>query len=123
MEQIQENIKLILKNPYVTGFLKVFLILYASQLAPRLPSVVSNIFSNTFIKIIAVALLAYISELDFQLAILLAIVFVLGNNLFARGNMMESYTTTATKAMNDKQLILQQQLLAAQNAKKQKKSA
>ena len=95
MEQLQksitENLNVVLKNPYVMGILKVFLILYASQLAPRLPSGVSDMFSNTFVKIIAIALLAYLSELDFQLSILLAIIFVLGNNLLARGNLMESF--------------------------------
>ena len=95
MEQLQksitENLNVVLKNPYVMAILKVFLIIYASQLAPRVPSAVSDMFSNTFVKIIAIALLAYLSELDFQLAILLAIIFVLGNNLLARGNMMESF--------------------------------
>jgi len=88
---ITENVNVILKNPYVMTILKVFLILYASQLAPRVPNQLTEIFSNTFVKIIAVALLAYISELDFQLAILLAIVLVLGSNLLSGRKLLESY--------------------------------
>jgi hypothetical protein len=95
MEQLQksitENLNVVLKNPYVMAILKVFLIIYASQLAPRVPSAVSDMFSNTFVKIIAIALLAYLSELDFQLAILLAIIFVLGSNILSGRGILESY--------------------------------
>lgn len=98
MEQIQgvqtyitENVNAVLKNPYVMAILKVFLVLYASQLAPRVPSVVSTAFSNTFVKIIAIALLAYLAELDFQLAIILAIIFVLGSNVLSGRDVLESY--------------------------------
>jgi small basic protein len=98
MEQIQtyqtyitDKVNVVLKNPYVMAILKVCLILYASQLAPRAPPTVSNFFSNTFVKIIAIALLAYISELDFQLAIILAIIFVLGTNILSGRGILESY--------------------------------
>jgi hypothetical protein len=71
--------------------LKVGLILYASRIAPQLPSTVQDSFQNTFVKIILIALLAYVSEVDFQLAILLAIVLVLGTNLINGRGVFESY--------------------------------
>jgi hypothetical protein len=88
---VQGNLNALLQNPYLMAVLKVGLILYASRIAPRVPSYVQNTFENTFVKIIAIALLAYISEVDFQLAILLAIVLVLGANFLGGRGVFESY--------------------------------
>jgi|688.fasta_scaffold283506_1 hypothetical protein len=88
---VQSNLNTLLQNPYLMAVLKVGLILYASRIAPTTPDYVQNTFQNTFVKIIAIALLAYISEVDFQLAILLAIVLVLGANLLGGRGVFESY--------------------------------
>ena len=88
---VQSNLNTLLQNPYLMAVLKVGLILYASRIAPKMPSYVQNTFENTFVKIIAIALLAYVSEVDFQLAILLAIVLVLGTNLLGGRGIFESY--------------------------------
>lgn len=88
---VQDKLNTLLQNPYLMAVLKVGLILYASRIAPKMPSYVQNTFENTFVKIIAIALLAYISEVDFQLAILLAIVLVLGTNLLGGRGIFESY--------------------------------
>lgn len=92
---IQSNADKVLKNPYVMAVLKVGLILYASLIAPKMPNYVQDGFGNTFVKIIAIALLAYISEVDFQLAILLAIALVLGTNLASGRGMFESYNNVS----------------------------
>jgi hypothetical protein len=88
---IQGNLNTFLQNPYIMAFLKVGLILYASRIAPKMPNYIQDTLQNTFVKIIAIALLAYISEVDFQLAILLAIVLVLGSNLLGGRGIFESY--------------------------------
>lgn len=100
-ESVQRNLNVVLKNPYVMAVLKVGLVLYASRIAPRLPSTVQDTFNNTFVKIIAIALLAYISELDFQLAILLAIVFVLSSNLLSGRGMFESYDNISSNTVGE----------------------
>lgn len=87
----KSNLDGILSNSYVMGFLKITLILYASQIAPTLPKVTLSIFNNTFFKIIAIALMAYIAQVDFQLAIILAIVFVLSINVISGRGLLESY--------------------------------
>ena len=84
-----------LSNPYVMAVVKITLALYASQLAPRLPPSVTNLFDNTFVKIIAVALIAYIGDVDFQLAVMLAIVYVLGANILSGRGILESYANYA----------------------------
>lgn len=92
---VQGNLNTLLQNPYLMAVLKVGLILYASRIAPRMPSYVQDKFENTFVKIIAIALLAYISEVDFQLAILLAIVLVLGANFLGGRGVFESYNNVS----------------------------
>lgn len=88
---VQGRVNFLLQNPYLMAVLKVSLILYAAKIAPQLPSYIQNTFENTFVKIVAIALLAYISELDFQLAILLALALVLGANLLGGRGIFESY--------------------------------
>jgi hypothetical protein len=100
---VQGNLNALLQNPYLMAVLKVGLILYASRIAPRVPSYVQNTFENTFVKIIAIALLAYISEVDFQLAILLAIVLVLGANFLGGRGVFESYDNVGFNNVGDYQ--------------------
>jgi hypothetical protein len=88
---VKQGLNNVLENPYIMAIVKITLILYAARIAPRLPSFVQDSFQNTFVKIIAIALLAYISEIDFQLAILLAIALVLGSNLLSGRGVFESY--------------------------------
>lgn len=88
---IKSNLDPILQNPYVMAVLKISLILYAAQIAPRLPNMASATLQNTFVKIAAIALTAYIAEVDFQLAIILAIIFVIGINASAGRGFFESY--------------------------------
>lgn len=88
---IKSKLDPILQNPYVMAVLKISLILYAAQIAPRLPSMASATLQNTFVKIAAIALTAYIAEVDFQLAIILAIIFVIGINASAGRGFFESY--------------------------------
>lgn len=87
----KNNLNIILKNPYIMAILKVSLILYAAQIAPKLPSSISKIFEYTFVKIFFIILIAYLAEVDFQLAILLAVVFVLSANLLSGRKLLESY--------------------------------
>jgi len=88
---IKSKLDPVLQNPYVMAILKISLILYASQIAPRLPSMVSVTLQNTFVKIAVIALTAYIAEVDFQLAIILAIIFVIGINASSGRGFFESY--------------------------------
>lgn len=94
-ESVQRNLKSVLQNPYIMAVLKVSLVLYAAQIAPKMPTYVQTTFSNTFVKIIAIALLAYVSEVDFQLAILLALALVLGTNLLSGRGVFESYNNVS----------------------------
>lgn len=90
-KQADNYIQPVLRNPYVMAVLKITIALYAAQLAPRVPASVSALFNNTFVKIIAVALIAYISERDLQLALMLAVLYVLSMNLLSGRGFLESF--------------------------------
>jgi hypothetical protein len=94
--QAEAVIQPFLRNPYIMAVLKITLALYAAQLAPKLPSSVSVVFSNTFAKIIAVALIGYLANFDFQLAVMMAIVFVVGANVLSGRGILESFSDFST---------------------------
>ncbi len=91
IKSMELDVRKLLSNGYVMAPLKVILILYAANISPKLPSYIGDLFDNTFIKIVLITLLAFISEIDFQLAILGAIILVLGSNLLSGRKILESY--------------------------------
>jgi hypothetical protein len=96
---VEKNLDKVLSNPYVMAVLKITLALYAAQLAPKLPTEVSSMFNNTFVKIIAVALISYLANKDFQLSIMLAVIFVLGSNVASGRNALESFAAIDASAV------------------------
>lgn len=88
-------------NPYVMAVLKIVITLYAAQMAPRLPEQISSIFANTWFKLAALFIIAYIAERDFQFAILLAIVFVFGSNYFSGRGVFESFAPYSSEYTAD----------------------
>ncbi len=80
-----------LKNPYIMAVVKISLVLYAAQIAPKPPQYLSKLFNNTFFKILAIMMIIYLIERDVQLAVMLSIVFVLGMNLLAGRPAIESF--------------------------------
>ncbi len=91
-KQAEAIVQPALRNPYLMAVLKITLALYAAQLAPRLPAPAVKIFENTFVKIIAIAMIAYLSERDFQLAIILAVAYVVGINVVSGRGILESFS-------------------------------
>lgn len=89
--QAETFIQPLLANPYIMAILKVTLALYASNISPTLPPSIQSLFKNSIFKIIFITLMVYISEHDFQLAILLAIVYVVGLNVLSGRGPLESF--------------------------------
>ena len=77
---VESTINYSLANPYIMAIVKVGLALYAAQIAPKTPEYLQVWFQNTYVKLIAIATIAYLGEKDIQLAILIAIVYVFGMN-------------------------------------------
>lgn len=98
MNQINNTTKMIesqidntLSNPYIMAILKITLALFGAQIAPRPPVYIENLFKNTFVKIILISIIIYISERDLQLALLFSIIFVLGSNMLSGRSILESF--------------------------------
>jgi hypothetical protein len=99
---VEKTIRPVMSNPYVMAVLKVGLVLYAARIAPAPPALASDLFGNTYFKMLAIFAIAYLSEVDFQLSILLAIVFVLGTNLLSGRKLLESFINDGAPFITDK---------------------
>lgn len=91
LKVVSSNIDKGLQNPYVMTVLKVFLILYAAQISPKLPNSITKYFSNTWVKMATLFLIAYIASRDIQLAIILSFLFVTSTNLLSGKGAFESF--------------------------------
>lgn len=95
-QKLESYVDPVLKNPYIMAVVKIVIVLYAAQMAPRAPAAVSNVFQNTYFKIFALFVIVYLSERDFQLAIILSLVLVLGLNVLSGRSMLESFANYST---------------------------
>lgn len=104
----ENSMETLFKNPYIMAFVKLLIVLYAAQLAPKQHKYVTELFNNTFFKIFALTLIVYVAEKDLQLALILAITFVLGSNLLANRGLFESfadYSDNYTSSSTSKLLV------------------
>jgi len=91
MDQVSTLLQSAIKNNYFSGALTVFLILYASLAKPQLPSFIANLFEHPFFRMIVIALIAYISTKDLQVAILITVVFTLTMTLLNEQRIAEGF--------------------------------
>lgn len=96
MDSVKGTLDAVLANPLVMAVVKLSLTLYAVRLAPRLPENVDNLLDNTLAKVIGLALIVYLADRDFQLAVILAVVYVLGVNVLSGRNPIESFSDFST---------------------------
>lgn len=100
-----------LKNPYLMALIKVSLVLYAARIAPKLPAAFDQLFDNVIFKIVAVAAIAYIAEKDFQLAIMLAVVYVLSINYASGRGLLESFADFVREKATSGQTLIEPQTM------------
>ena len=86
------NFATLLQNDTFLTPLKIVLALYAAQIAPNAPSYITTLFKNVYIKILLIFLMMYSMKYDFQLSLILAIIFVLGMNVASGRGALESYS-------------------------------
>lgn len=73
-----------LSNPYVASLVKIFFIMYAGMLAPKLPSAVAKLFDYTLFKILILTLFLYINNFSPDIAILVAVAFFISLQTLSR---------------------------------------
>lgn len=64
-----------LDHPYVLNFLKLFLVVYAGAIAPKLPGYVLRLFDHQLVKLAVFGLIVYTGTKDPTLSLLVAIAF------------------------------------------------
>jgi small basic protein len=94
---VEDKLAYPLSNPYIMAVLKITLALYGAQIAPKAPTYLENLFKNTFVKLILIALIIYLSEKDIQLAVLLSIIYVFGMNVLSGRGPLESFASFSSE--------------------------
>lgn len=97
----QSGVDRVLVNPYVMAIVKLTLTLYAVKIAPRLPSVVETMFENTYIKMFLLMLIIYLSEKDFQFALILSVLYVIAVNVMSGRKVLESFSEYSSTYKSD----------------------
>jgi hypothetical protein len=81
-----------LNNPYVSGALSAFLIIYAGAAAPKLPASVMKMFDYTLVKLVMFFMIVYMSKQNATVALLSAIALMVSimavNNIKISKEMM-----------------------------------
>jgi hypothetical protein len=83
-QPILTNTESILNNVYVSGFLKIIIILYAALAAPQLPASISKYFHHPMVQIIIFSLIAYTATKDLGISILIAIAFFISFHSYTK---------------------------------------
>jgi len=91
----------VLDNPYAMAVTKVTLALYGAQIAPKAPEFMQKMFQYTLVKILLIFFIVYVSEKDFQLALLIAVIYVLSMNALSGRGLFESYADYSSEYKSD----------------------
>lgn len=106
MSDPQKLVQSVFQNPYVMTIVKLTLVLYAAQIAPRLPKVLVNFFGSTIGKVVGIALiLLALYGQDYQLAILVAIAYVLTMNFISGRRILESFANYTEEKIDTSRLL------------------
>lgn len=91
MQALQNQLQNALNNQYFSAALSLFLVLYAGLAKPQLPDVVSGLFDNALFRLVILFLVAYLSSRNAQVAILVAVAFVVSMNMLSEQRMTEGF--------------------------------
>ena len=83
----------LLENKYIAGGVKIFLILYAAMIAPKLPAFMAKALKNPLVKLVILFLIVYTGVKDPMMSLLVAVGFTVSmltlNKLETVGNLNE----------------------------------
>ena len=77
VESVSKNALSMLDNPYVSTFVKVFLVVYAGVWAPRLPPTLAGLFQNNMFRMLIFFLVVFVATKDARIALLIAVGFLM----------------------------------------------
>lgn len=93
-----ENVSAFLSDTWVSAFVFMFVLVFASTVAPKLPASVASLFQYTWVKVLFIALILYMNQINSGVAILLAIVFFLGLQSLSQVRMFNFMDEISNKA-------------------------
>lgn len=80
-----------LDNIYISTALSMFLIIYGAMARPELPNFIKDALKNDAIRLVYLFLLAYLSDKNPQVALVIAVFFMVGFGLLADSEVSESF--------------------------------
>lgn len=80
-----------LSNPYVAGAIVVIAIFYGSLARPELPMAVHRLFDSPIFRFIILTLIAWVGSKNIQVALVIAIVFMITMNLLSEQKLSEGF--------------------------------
>ena len=89
--QFDRNVSNVMNNPYVSGFLTLFGILYISMARPALPVFMQELFEYVWFRFFVLVLTAYIATKNLKVALIVAIAFVVTLNLLNEQKIAEGF--------------------------------
>lgn len=78
-------------NTYVNAALTLFLVLYAGLAKPQLPTMITSLFDNALFRLVVLFLVAYLSSQNAQVALMVAVAFVVTMNMLSEQRMVEGF--------------------------------
>ena len=106
------KVKSVLDNVYVSGGLKIFIILYAALAAPQLPAWIAKLFHHSLFQVLIFALIAYTATKDIGVSLLLAVAFFVSFHSYTRhllGSMAGSLTSVVNVNAKDLGSLVEEQ--------------
>lgn len=90
-DKVSDATTKVFSNQYVHAFLTVFVILYAGLARPALPSFIAKLFEYAVFRLLVLFTIAWISSRDAQVALLVAVAFVLTMGFLSEQRMVEGF--------------------------------
>ena len=89
--KVFNNFLKLLENKYIGTMVSLFLVLFGGLAAPEIPDFIKNILNNDLFRLVYVFLLTYIAENNIQIALVVAVVFLVLNGLVANAAVKEAF--------------------------------
>ena len=80
-----------LENKYIGTAVGLFLVLYIQVLKPTPPPFVKNLFKNNLFKAVFIFLLAYLSDKNIHVSLIISVLFIIYSNSIAQEEVLERF--------------------------------
>jgi len=104
----------LLENQYIAGGLKLFLVLYAAMIAPKLPIFMEDALRNSLVKMLLLFLIIYTGSKDPMLSLLIAVGFVLSMQVLRQAETVDTVAQLLNLSIDVPQKLLKDVIDGAQ---------